>query len=295
MNEYLAILFADIGGSSALYRAVGDQKAHSQIRTCLQGISEDVEYCDGQVLRTVGDAVLASFLSSDNALQAALKISRSQHGGLMVRIGFHCGDVIPDNGDVYGDVVNIAARVADLAQPGEVALTGTARSELTSKMQAKTVLLDHASLKGIEQSIDVYRYRGYDSEEHTSIVDFADRMNEIRRGNSCTLKLCFGTNKVTLCNHNESVTLGRSMENEIRLSADGTSKFHATIECRRGRFVFSDRSTNGSFVVKNQDPYVFVHRDSITLDGKGKLYLGQAPDKANSGGIVEYEFMLKHE
>ena len=289
---HLAIMFADIGGSSSLYRSAGDQLAHYQISQNLKGMRRDVESSDGQVLRTVGDAVLASFKSCTQALIAAQMIHRARHGNLNVRIGFHWGEVIHDNGDVYGDAVNVAARVANIAQVGEITLTEIARSQLAAETIEYTTLLDLVSFKGLDTSIAVYRYQEKTAADLTSVVAYPSRENELRRGNDCQLHLSYASILASLSENNTYTSIGRSSDSHIVVNAPSVSKQHAKIECRRGRFVFTDSSTNGSFIVKNQEPYVFVHRDTMTLDGSGDLYLGQPPEHADAAAIIQFKLVV---
>ncbi|MFK8019909.1 MAG: adenylate/guanylate cyclase domain-containing protein [Pseudomonadales bacterium] len=293
MTTQLAIMFADIGGSSSLYRSVGDQQAHSQISQNLQGMRRDVENSGGQVLRTVGDAVLASFTSCDQALLAAQQIHKAQHGNLKVRIGFHWGEVIHDNGDVYGDAVNVAARVSDIAEVGEITLTETARSRLAAETIADAILLDLFSFKGLEVPIEVYRYQERAVADLTSVISYPAGQNDFRQGSDCQLHLIYGTTSASLSVSNTDTSIGRSNDSDIVINVPGVSKLHAKIECRRGRFVFIDCSTNGSFIVKNQEPYVFVHRDTITLDGSGSLHLGQPPEQAEIAAAIQFKLVVK--
>jgi len=135
-TQTLAILFADIGGSTALYERVGDAEAHRQVANSLSMMREAIVSNRGTLLRTVGDSSLASFECCDDAWLAAREM-QVQHasGTLSVRIGFHLGSVIPDGGDVYGNAVNIAARISSFARTGEIATTEEAVNTLSAEHQ----------------------------------------------------------------------------------------------------------------------------------------------------------------
>jgi len=102
----MAILFADIGGSTSLYQRAGDSQAHQLITDSLNSMRSSVEAAGGELLRTVGDAVLARFENCDAACAAAVSIQESHRNStLSVRVGFHWGLAIADRGDVYGNAV----------------------------------------------------------------------------------------------------------------------------------------------------------------------------------------------
>ena len=104
----LVILFADIGDSTALYERVGDVEAHRMVAESLVLMRDCIESNRGVLLRTVGDAALASFEHADDALEAACDMQNVHLASLLsIRVGFHAGEVIPDGGDVYGHAVNL--------------------------------------------------------------------------------------------------------------------------------------------------------------------------------------------
>ena len=143
MREALTIFFADIANSTRLYQDEGDVVAHRLITDCLVSLRQSVELYKGTLLRTVGDAVLASFHSSDDAMLAAIESQRLRKSSpLSIRIGFHAGEVIPDSGDVYGNAVNVAARVAGFANANEIFTTADSVRQLSPELIQATTFFD---------------------------------------------------------------------------------------------------------------------------------------------------------
>src|SRR5450631_3697808 len=119
----LVVLFADISGSTKLYEFLGNVDALATIDRCLAIVKRVCVDFGGRVVKTIGDEVLAVFPAADAAAQAAievqLRISKQRtprDTPVLMHIGFHSGPTIEDEGDVFGDAVNVAARLT--ARPG---------------------------------------------------------------------------------------------------------------------------------------------------------------------------------
>ena len=122
-----AILFADVAGSTALYENLGDERAFALIEKCLASMSACTREAGGRVVKTIGDAVMAAFATADEAAGAAtemqlsaLKLGADSKTKVGLRIGFCFGPVVEQGTDVFGDAVNLASRLCDLASKGEI-------------------------------------------------------------------------------------------------------------------------------------------------------------------------------
>lgn len=290
----LTILFADIGGSAALYEKVGDEKAHQLVADSLACMKRCVREHHGEVLRTVGDSVLASFDTSDSAFMGAKSIQQAHQGmPVAVRVGFHTGTVIPDGGDVYGHAVNIAARVAAFARINEIVATADAVKQLAPELGVFASGVDNIDVKGVPEPVSIHRLHWREqAQSHeqaaTRVSNSSD--NSPISDNNQRLKIQYGGHTLFLGLECTEIILGRADENDITVLNDEASRQHAQIVYKRGQFLLLDLSTNGTFVKKDGLQPFHVRRDSIVLDGKGILSLGVLPDES-ANEIVHFELI----
>jgi class 3 adenylate cyclase len=274
LQQTLAILFADIAGSTELYERVGDVEAHRRVAESLTFMADAVSNNSGTVLRTVGDSTLASFDDCNDALHAATEMQkRHKTTPLSVRVGFHFGPVIPDKGDVYGNAVNIAARVASYAKTDEITATEQTVALLNTGNRAKATLLDTINVKGISEAMGVYRVAWETDESmHTRVaapVNIKHAQNEDRFMEiSANLKSC------RLDKHSGDITIGRDTECVLQMNGDRVSRHHAQISWRAGQLILTDSSTNGTYVQRNGQAALFVRRESVVLEDAGQLGMG---------------------
>jgi adenylate cyclase len=162
-----AILAADVAGYSALMgaddaRTVRDLKGHQAV--VLPKIAE----FGGRIIDTAGDGILAEFASVMNALESAVAIQKmiaERNAGIgparrmEFRIGVNIGDVIYDDVRIYGDGVNVAARLEALAEPGGIYISGTVFDHVKGKLNLAFDDLGSRQLKNIAQPVRVYSVR----------------------------------------------------------------------------------------------------------------------------------------
>ena len=288
-TQALTVLFADLADSTRLYQMRGDASAHRAVSQSLHCMRDAIESHGGKLLRTVGDASLASFESTDAAYEAATRM-QSDHvrTGLQLKVGFHYGEVIPDAGDVYGNAVNLAARVADYAEANEICITEQALSRLSLKHRVNVHYLDNVEFKGIEQPMPVYRVHWRSDSASTVLVASVPDAPRF----TFELILALDTQLVHVDVDNPKVTLGRSADNDIVMESDSASRSHATIELIRGRFMLNDMSTNGTYLVRDGSLLEFLKRESVSLEQHGIIGLGFDP-QTESNSVITYRLESK--
>ena len=179
-----AILAADVVGYSRLMGQdeAGTLAALKALRNEL--VDPKVAEHGARIFKSTGDGCLAEFPSVVNAVVCATDIQRgmaeqnrdkSQNEAIQLRIGINVGDVIVEEGDVFGDGVNVAARIESLALPGGIALTETARYQLGSSLKLDFTDTGTHSLKNIERPIRVFVTGGADSSTRTSDTRGTDK------------------------------------------------------------------------------------------------------------------------
>src|SRR5437762_2774292 len=164
VRRLAAIAFADVAGYSQLIERddVGTMQHWKELRRDL--IEPKIEEHHGKLLRVVGDGLFIEFSSAVDAVRCSQEIQRGiaqldadGRPTLRVRIGINVDDVIVDDGDLHGDGVNVAARIHQLAKPGEVVVTAAVRDYVWNKLAATFSDLGERELKNISRPVRLYR------------------------------------------------------------------------------------------------------------------------------------------
>jgi class 3 adenylate cyclase len=167
-TAFRAVLFTDIEGSTNLTQRLGDAKAMGVIRTHDEIVREIVDRFEGQVVKHTGDGVMASFTSVGRAVEAAIAMQRriNEHCRdaevpFMIRIGLSAGEPVTENDDLFGTVVQLAARLCTSAQPGSI----YASSAVRELVMGKTFALEDVGtvqLKGFDEPVRQFAIRWSD-------------------------------------------------------------------------------------------------------------------------------------
>jgi adenylate cyclase len=290
-QTYCAILFADVSGSTHLYESLGDKVARAAVAKCLAGLIEKVRQYEGVLIKTIGDEIMCTFASADAAVQAAWRMQESFSGDasqgrfpLTVRVGAHFGQVLREGQDVYGDAVNTAARVVELAKPEQILATRQTVDTLAPTLRNKARFVERATVRGKAEELDIFEivWRGDDATR--TIAGWSAPQPQGRQ----TLELQFGGRNLRVNHENRSVTIGRSNHNDCVVDDALVSRLHARIELRRDRFYLIDLSTNGTFVAGDGAKPVHVKRDEILLRGRGAISAGR-PTVGSDTRLIHFE------
>jgi class 3 adenylate cyclase len=156
------ILFADIAHSTALTERLGDAAFRVKARELDGGLRAVIREDGGTCIdaKTLGDGVLAVFASARQAIEAALACRRAgDQAGLPLHLGLHAGDVIREEGNVYGGAVNVAARISGLSAPGEVLVSDIVRGLARTSAGVNFEDRGEQSLKGVGERVRVFTVR----------------------------------------------------------------------------------------------------------------------------------------
>jgi adenylate cyclase len=160
-----AIVFTDIVGYSA-FSEQNEALAMRLLDSHNSLVRSVMDRHDGREVKTMGDSFLLEFPSALEAVRFAIEaqdeFTRSARGGrsdetISVRIGVHVGDVINRDGDLFGDAVNIASRIVEVAQGGEVCISGDVYDQVHNKVSVRFEKLPPKMLRGIGSGVDLYR------------------------------------------------------------------------------------------------------------------------------------------
>ena len=164
-RKLAAIFYADVAGYSRL-TGQDEDTTHQQLSEHLDLIAENVKNHRGQVMHYAGDAVLAKFEAVVDAVSSATDIQEQllarnanlpNQRKVQFRIGVNLGDVIEDRGDIYGDGVNIAARLESIADPGGVCVSASVFEQIKNKLDFQIEDMGEQELKNIAEKIRAYR------------------------------------------------------------------------------------------------------------------------------------------
>ena len=282
----LAIVFADVVGSTRIYEVMGDQLAREMVATCIEVMRAATDSHNGTVIKTMGDEVMATFPTSDDALNAAAHMQRqiSANPDLQVegqpvalRIGCHFGPVVLESRDVFGATVHTANRMTSQAKAGQIVTTAATVERLNPEWRASVRQIDIAMIKGQGNEVTLYEVL-WQTDDVTSMLPAIALSGSLPRPAPQRLRLQLGDQEVTVDGSRNHVTIGRADENDLVVRGNLISRIHARIEINRYKFVLIDQSTNGTFVHTTGGEDAFVRRDSMQLKGEGLIGLGKVPE-----------------
>ena len=275
------ILFADVSGSTRLFEQRGDVAARRIIASVLAALSEVVATHGGRVIKTIGDEIMVVFPGAIQGLLAAVDMHRRidedvefRRDNLAIRIGLHHGDTLLEDGDVYGDAVNVAARMTALAKRQQIVTTASTLKSLTSAAMLQTRSLGQARVAGKQQPIEIVDVLWQNTTSHLTMVQRVIGSEDAGPPRN-RLLVRYRGRVVELDEASEPFTLGRDASNDLVIEADWISRNHAMIEYKRGHFMLSDRSTNGTYIKLGDDDELHLHRDEFHLRRTGTISLGQ--------------------
>lgn len=265
------VLISDITGSTQLYEAEKNTTALNQISAVLARMRQIIIQSSGHCVKSQGDDVLSYFTHPDDGFQAAMTmIHEDWQGSLSVHVGLYYGDILSQDGDIYGRPVNTAARLASLAKPREILLGDECFDLLETASKQKLALIGELPLKGKKDPTRVYSCSVLDMSEQTVIFS---RKEADRASRTESARFTY-QDKVWQIGEGESLSIGRSDENQIVLSQAWVSRKHSVVSVRRGQLEYTDHSSTGSVLLAADGKEITVHRQATLLNGNGVIYLG---------------------
>jgi adenylate cyclase len=284
----VAILFADVVGSTQLYDKFGDTKASETVADCLEVMKDATYQYNGTVIKTIGDEVMSTFATVDEAMGAAVTMQKRisadnrQEGRIPVsiRIGCHYGPVVQEQNDIFGAAVHTANRMTSQAKAKQIVISGGTVEKMNADLKKQTRQIDVATVRGKLDEVALYELL-WNPEEATSMLPTIDW--ESRKASK--LVLTFRNQSIEVSDQRKSVIMGRAEDNDLVIKGNLISRIHAKVEMRRGKFMLVDQSTNGTFVQNVQGEETFIRRDSAELRDEGTIGLGKAEGPGDSLAI----------
>ncbi len=280
----VAVLIADITGSTPLYEQVGDAKALELVAQCLDGLRAALRNEGGLFIRSKGDDVIGAFEDPGAALRAAREMLEQQSDGpLAIHVGIHFGHILRSRGDVFGDAVNLTARVASLARPGEVLATRSYYDRVTEHERRQLRVLDNITFKGKSSPTEIFSMLTEDELTRTAATLGPESGKTRFRYHSgapqIVVQLRLG-DQARNCLDAHSVSIGRSSDCDLVIEQPWVSRHHLTVTVRDGKVQLKDESSLGTYVAIRDGYDFFMRRETVVLTGSGTISPGlRADDK----------------
>jgi len=290
----LAIVFADVVGSTKLYELLGDARARDMVGICIDVMRAATDEHHGTVIKTMGDEVMSTFPTADDALNAAAQMQKQitlhpslkiEEQSVAIRIGCDFGPVVLENRDVFGSTVHTANRMTSQAKANQIITTATMVEHLSSEWRASVRQIDVATLKGRSNEVALFEVL-WQTDDVTSMVP-AIATSRDKGHKPQRLRLRYQGQEVLVQDGRANITMGRAEENDLVVKGNLISRLHARVEFNRNKFMLIDQSTNGTFVIGKDGEEAFVRRDSMQIRGEGLIGLGKVPD-SNSSQVIRY-------
>jgi adenylate cyclase len=290
----VAIVFADVVGSTQLYDKFGDTKASETVALCLDVMKDATYQFNGTVIKTIGDEVMSTFPTVEDAMSAAvmmqsrISVDDKQDGRIPVsiRIGCHFGPVVQEKNDIFGAAVHTANRMTSQAKARQIVISGGTVERMKPELRKQTRQIDVATVRGKLDEVALYELL-WNPEEATSMLPTIEWESKAKK--AARLILEFRDQSVEVNDQCKSVIMGRAEDNDLVIKGNLISRIHAKVEMRRGKFMLVDQSTNGTFVQNIQGEETFIRRDSAEIRGEGTIGLGRAE---SPGASLAIHFMI---
>jgi hypothetical protein len=204
---------------------------------------------------------------------------------LRIRVGVQFGPVLQENEDIFGDCVNVAARMVKFAKPAQIIVAGECVRAMSPWLKEQTRSIDKLPVKGRDGKVEVHELQWRKSDDMTTLESprpAAPRRSRVR------LRLRYNGKELVVGGGRDAVTLGREISCDIVLTERKASREHARIERRRDKFVLIDVSSNGTFLIFGGGPEMALKREEAVLHGRGSISFGH-PHGADVTEVATFE------
>ncbi|MDH4094622.1 MAG: FHA domain-containing protein [Betaproteobacteria bacterium] len=275
-----AVLFVDIAGSTRIYESLGDSQALGLIGNLFGQLDKSAAEHGGVVVKKMGDGMVYLFPGAAEACDAACDMQlitqrAAASGGtarLAIRAGFNGGAMLLSDGDVFGDTVNLCARLVGLANPGQVLTTQLNVDVLPPELQARCRQLFPIRVRGREGEVVVCDVQ-YRSDPDLTKTNF-ERAALVRKRET-VLKITYQGEARVVRSTGHGLRIGRDKTNDLVVDSPYASRLHVRVFAREGHFVLQDLSSNGTYLLPDGGaPEILLRREEAVLGERGWIGLG---------------------
>jgi len=291
--QKLAILYADVSGSTHIYEKYGDVIARKNIETCISILSDVAESLDGNVVKTIGDEAMCQFQNPVNAAMAAtamheaLQLASEQGkfsiGEVHVKIGWHYGSVRYRGKEIIGEAPMIAQQIINLAKMDEILTSSQSIDAIPEELKYDARFINSVEADAWDGELKVYGLPWEEDEEVTRIGKATSTEDDATHK---ALLLDYGGKQIRLDSEHTHCRVGRGDKNDLCVDGKFTSKSHAEIIFRHGLFHLQDNSTNGTAIYFANGRNIRLHREEELLADHGTIYFGGTPLNDPHAGVI---------
>jgi hypothetical protein len=254
-------------------------------------LQERVRENGGSVVKSLGDGLVCQFSEADQAFRAACELQLAADAlepvgnrKLAIKVVFTWGPVVLQAGDVFGDTVNVCARLVSVANAGQALTTQETVAALSTGLRHRCRHLFPVAVRGREGEVDVCDVL-WRADADVTVAFGQEELAAARR--DWTLKLSYGGNTVVV-EPRGSIKLGRDQGNDMVVNSVKASRVHARIYERGGNFVIADQSSNGTFVaIDGSTRELTLRREETVLGERGYIGLG-SPTAGHGDHVLRY-------
>ena len=286
----VAVLIADIVGSTTLYRSEGNAVALARISVLIDAMRGVIEETGGEFVHSKGDDVLCLYHDAGAAFEAARRLLALPGNGVEIHVGLNYGPVIRARDDIFGDAVNIAARLASRANPGEALIGDTVACRLEPASRAALRLLGQMNLKGATEPLLIHKLSGADAGNETRFVTARAAPlpgSGPRPGVYVELR---HKGMVCVCRDGESISIGRAPDSDLVIDRQWISRNHAVISNHEGKPRLVERSSSGTYLAMGGEREVFIRREEVMLVGEGRISPGMSAEDEGAE-VIAFELV----
>jgi class 3 adenylate cyclase len=283
------VLFAAVIGAADLYAKAGEKAGHEAMERCQFRLGQAAASCGARLALGTPEKVMVLAATPDVAADAASamhlvmdKLPKTADVKLAIGIGFHYGPVIQKADEVFGDTVNLAARLCEHAGGGQIILTEWTAKLLSPLYRGWLRNLDTAKIKGRSDEVGLCELVWRADDNATAFA----RIRPEEKPVAMVLKLTYRGKSFERRREKDAITIGRGEDCGLVVADEQASRHHCTIERRKDKFVLVDVSTNGTYVTIEGDKELQLEREELVLTKRGWITLGQP--RVHAAEVVEF-------
>jgi class 3 adenylate cyclase len=299
MGVHTTVVFTDLTGSTSVFETLGNLRATRAVTHLTHWICRLLQAKGGTVIKTLGDGVLTVFPEAAAAVDAVVELQRQHQANLLqqplaehlpIRVGVATGEVEIVDGDCYGDAVNVASRLSDLAGPHEIWVSSPDLDYASPANGIRYRPLGPINVRGRVEPCPVHQIEWHE-DETSDFITMQGNYGQDAKGDALGqgIELCFLDQTRTYMCFDLPIHVGRIRHCEFIVADPRVSRTHVRLEWRNGRIMLVDVSSYGTWIrFSGSRSEVLLRREECVLYGEGEIGLG-APFSDSSVPTVRFK------